>query len=152
MKLPYSEGSVFVVPLGDGGFARGVVARMAPKGRILIGYFFGPRMESDTGIRFDDLNPARALLRIQFADLGLNNKEWRIVGRVPDWNRSEWPIPDFVRRDPLVQRKPRLIRYSDKDPSQVEIEIPIADDTALEPDRLSGYGAVEIKLAKILRK
>jgi len=109
-------------------------------------------MESDTGIRFDDLNPARALLRIQFADLGLNNKEWRIVGRVPDWNRSEWPIPDFVRRDPLVQRKPRLIRYSDKDPSQVEIEIPIADDTALEPDRLSGYGAVEIKLAKILRK
>jgi hypothetical protein len=152
MKLPYSEGSVFVVPLGDGGFARGVVARSAPKGGILIGYFFGPLMESDTAIPLDDLDPTRALFRIQFGDLGLINKEWKIVGNVPDWNRSEWPIPDFVRRDPLEQRKPRLVRYSDNDPSQVEMECPIADDTALTPDRLSGYGAVEIKLTKLLRK
>jgi hypothetical protein len=41
MKLPYSEGSVFLVPLRKGGYARGVVARASPKGKGLLGYFFG---------------------------------------------------------------------------------------------------------------
>ena len=42
MKLPYSEGSVFLVPLTDGGYARGVVARSGPKGKVLFGYILGP--------------------------------------------------------------------------------------------------------------
>ena len=46
MKLPYSEGSVFLVPLRNGGYARGVVARATGEGKGLFGYFFGPRLAS----------------------------------------------------------------------------------------------------------
>jgi len=47
MKSIYDEGSVFLIPLRDGGFARGVVARIAPKRKVLLGYFFGPRLEKE---------------------------------------------------------------------------------------------------------
>jgi hypothetical protein len=43
-KLPDSEGDGFAVPLRDGGYAIGVVARMDRKGSVL-GYFFGPRYD-----------------------------------------------------------------------------------------------------------
>ena len=38
----YGEGDWFAVPLREGGFAAGVVARANPKA-VLLGYFFGPR-------------------------------------------------------------------------------------------------------------
>lgn len=150
MKLPYSEGSVFLVPLRAGGYARGVVARSAPKGRVLLGYFFGPRLESNSTVTLNDLDPSKAVLRIRFGDLGLINKEWPIVGSVPDWNRSEWPMPSFVWRDPLGKMKAHLVHYSDDDPTQKTEGNPVEDDSGLMTDSLSGYGAVEIKLNKLL--
>lgn len=151
MKRPYSEGSVFSVPLRDSGVARGVVARATSRGRVLMGYFFGPRLSSHDAVKLDDLNPANAILRTRFGDLGLINGEWRIHGKVPDWNRSEWPIPNFVRRDPLGKRKAVLIVYSDVDPLRIQAEYPIEDTRGLQPDLMSGYGAVEIRLTKLLR-
>lgn len=149
-ELSYSEGSVFLVPLRKGGYARGVIARSDPKGVVLFGYFFGPRLMSSDSVTFDDLDPAKATLRVMFGALGLRNGEWRILGMAPDWNRSDWPIPDFARRDPLGRMKSRLVRYSDNDPSHREAEYPIEDDSGLATDSLSGYGAVEIKLTKLL--
>jgi hypothetical protein len=149
-KLPYTEGSVILVPLRNGGFARGVVARASPGGKGLFGYFFGPRLASPDAVTADDLAPHKAILRVRFGDLGLINGAWSIHGLVPNWNRSEWPIPDFARRDPLGRLKPRLVRYSDLDPLRIEAEYVIDDDTGLPTDSSSGYGAVEIKLTKLL--
>ncbi len=115
-----------------------------------MGYFFGPCLSSAKGVILSDLDPANAILRIRFGALGLRNGEWPIVGVVPDWIRSEWPMPDFARRDPLGRMKPRLVRYSDDDPSRREAEYAIDDDSGLPTDSLSGYGAVEIKLTKLL--
>jgi hypothetical protein len=42
-KLTYREGDLFVLPLQDLGYAVGLVARSGPRGRVLFGYFFGPR-------------------------------------------------------------------------------------------------------------
>jgi hypothetical protein len=89
MKLPYSEGSVFLVPLRNGGYARGVVARATAKGKTLFGYFFGPRIESTGSTVLDDLNPANATLRIRFGDLGLINGAWPLLGRIPNWDRAD---------------------------------------------------------------
>jgi Immunity protein 26 len=150
-KLPYSEGSVFLVPLRKGGFARGVVARSTAAGKVLLGYFFGPQLASaEAAAALTDLSPANAIVRIRFGDLGLVNGEWQVVGRVPNWSRSEWPVPDFVRRDPLGRLKPRLVRYSDDDPNHIDAEFEIDDDAGLATDSMSGYGAVEIKLTKLL--
>ncbi len=71
MKLPYSEGCVFLVPLREGGYARGVVARAAPQGKVLFGYFFGPRIDSVGKIALEDLVPGNEVLRVRFGDLGL---------------------------------------------------------------------------------
>jgi len=150
MKLPYSEGTVFLVPLRNGGYARGVVARASGEGKVLFGYFFGPLLSSPAAATVNDLDPAEAVLRVIFGDLGLINGEWSVVGTVPNWDRSKWPMPDFVRRDPLGKRKPVLVRYSDTDPLRVEAEYPIEDDSALTPDSAYGYGAVEINLTKLL--
>ncbi len=149
MKLRYSEGSIFLVPLRNGGYARGVAARVDPKGKILFGYFFGPRFETNAAPS-NDLRPDAALLRLRFGALGLQNGSWPILGRLPCWKRTEWPISIFIRRDPLGKRKPRLVRYDDSDPSRIEYEHPLDKDAELQPDSLSGYGLVEIKLTKLL--
>jgi hypothetical protein len=151
MKLPYSEGSVFRVPLRDGGAARGVVARASREGKILLGYFFGPRLAPSDAIRTDDLHPSQAILCVRFGDLGLINGEWTLHGEVPDWNRSEWPMPEFVIIDPTGHKKPVLVHYSDLNPLRAEAECPIDDDRGLPRNFLFGYGAVEIKLTSLLR-
>jgi hypothetical protein len=142
MKLPYREGSVFLVPLSGGGYARGVVARAAPKGKILLGYFFGPRLSSGEAGTSAELRPSDAVLRVRFGDLGLIRGEWPVLGVLPSWSRSEWPMLQFVRRDPLGKMKPRLVEYSDEDPSRRLTERVVEDDAGLQPDSLSGYGAV----------
>jgi len=148
--LPYKEGTVFFVPLRNGGYARGVVARASSEGKVLLGYFFGPRLTSADATSLEDLDPTKAILRVRFGDLGLINGEWPIRGRIPGWNRAQWPMPDFVRKDPLGRKKPVLVRYSNADPTRVETETPTTDDAGLGADSMSGYGSVEIKLTKLL--
>jgi len=147
-NLPYSESSVFLIPLRNGGYARGVVARSSDEGKVLLGYFFGPRLASTNGVALDDLDPANAILRVRFGDLGIVKGEWPVVGTVPNWDRSNWPMPEFVRRDDL-SRKAWLVRYSDDDPNRIEAEDPTDFDSKLGRDSLSGYGAVEIILTKL---
>lgn len=148
-EINYSEGSVFLVPLRDGGYARGVVARMAPEGKVLLGYFFGPRLASTRDGTLDGLVPGEAILCIRFGDLGLINGEWPIVGKIPNWERSKWPMPMFVRRDDL-SRKAWLVRYSNDDPNEIEEEFRTDFDSKLGIDSLAGYGYVEIKLTRLL--
>jgi len=150
MKLPYTEGSLFRVPLPGGGAARGVVARASPEGKVLLGYFFGPRLSSSAPVTADHVDPAHALLRIRFGDLGLINGEWTVHGMVPGWDRSNWPMPDFVIRDPLGKRPPLRVHYSDSDPLEVLTRRPTRNDHGLARDSLFGYGAVEIALDKLL--
>jgi hypothetical protein len=150
MKLPYSEGSAFLVPLRSGGYARGIIARAAPKGRILMGYFFGPRLELPETATIDDLRAGNEVLRLRFGDLGLVKGRWPVLGRPGNWDRSEWPIPHFVTRDPLGIVRPILIQYSDDDPSKQITERIINDDAGLDVDSLAGAGFVEVRLDKIL--
>ena len=149
-RWPYNEGALFFVPLRNGGYARGVVARSGSQGKVLLGYFFGPRLPSIEVAELSNLDPSEAILCLRFGDLGLVNGEWPIWGSIPEWNRSEWPMPDFVRKDPLGRKQSMLVRYSDTDPSQIEIESPASDAGAFGADLMWGYGAVEIKLTKLL--
>src|SRR5689334_4391041 len=150
MKLPYTEGSVFLVPLRGGGFARGVVARRPSRaGGCLLGYFFGPRFEASDNVSFDQLAPGDAVLRARFGDLGLIEGTWPVLGIAPEWDRSKWPFPDFVRREPLTGQA-YLVRYCDTDPRRREFEKAIDPDCDLPTDGLSGSGAVEIRLTKLL--
>src|ERR1700730_8850117 len=149
MKVPYSEGSLFLVPLKSGGYARGVVARATNKGPALIGYFFGPRLASNIDVPRENLVPANAILCVRLGDLGLINGEWQIHGKVPNWKREEWPMPDFVRREP-GKTKPVLVRYSDNFPLRVVKKYPVDDDSKLVRDMGWGDQAVQKRLSDIL--
>jgi hypothetical protein len=148
-KLPYSESSVFLVPLRNGGYARGVVARSNVEGRILLGYFFGPRLASTNEVALEDLEPSSTIHRVRCGDLGLVKGEWQIVGTVSNWDRSKWPMPEFIRRDDL-SKKAWLVRYSDNNPNRIETEFPVEFDSDMPRDSVSGYGAVEITLTRLL--
>jgi hypothetical protein len=151
MKLPYSEGTWFALPLRDTGFAVGVVARARKAGKITICYLFGPRRESvPTLTEVEGLKPVDAIRVLQVGDLSLINGEWPIIGQAASWTRSEWPMPDFVRKDPLSQRAWR-VQYSDKDPGKVEREVPEPFESTLEKDALFGAGAVELVLTSELK-
>lgn len=150
MKLPYKEGSVFLVTLTDGGYARGVVARAGRKGGVLMGYFFGPRLTSPQKAELTDLAPDNAVLRLLFGDLRLINGKWPIIGNVPNWDRSEWPMPDFVLRDVLGCQKRVVVRYADDDPLRIEAEYTVNDASGMPIDSVSGAALVEIKLTELL--
>jgi hypothetical protein len=149
MKLNYKEGTVFSVPLSQG-FATGVVARMAPKGKIVLGYFYGPRMASS--VKLDDFIPGvdNCVLCCRFGDLGLIKGYWPIIGEMTGWQRSAWPMPDFIRRDLLGRLRPVRVQYADDDPGLVIAETVADDDVGLPEDGLAGYGFVEATLDRLL--
>jgi hypothetical protein len=147
-EILYVEGTVFSVPLGDSGYARGVIARASSE--IFFGYFFGPRLLTKDDIKIDGLKPEFAILKTRFGGLGLAKGKWEVIGRIQEWNREQWFMPDFIRRDPLGRLKSRLIRYSDGDPSQMEMNIIAESEKGLLNDGLAGSGFVEERLANIL--
>ena len=151
MKPSYPDSSVFLVPLKDGGFARGVVARTAPGGKMLLGYFFGPRLAAQSEAVLSQLEASDAVLSLRFGDLGLFKGIWPIIGKLPSWDPAKWPMPNAVRRDPLGKIKPILIRYDDNDPSEILSEAVLERDNGLPAEGLAGYGFVEAILSKLLK-
>lgn len=148
--LPYGSGSVFLVPLPAGGIARGVVARTAPKGKIVTGYFFGPRLAPGQAIDLSDLSAEKAIYGARIGDLGLVNGSWIVLRTLPSWDPTKWPTPPAVRRDPLGMIPPILVEYDDKDPSIVLRETPFLGSDDVPTDGLAGYRFVELKLDKLL--
>lgn len=152
MKLPYREGTWFAIPLRLGGFAVGMIVRTTPKGKVILGYFFGPRREFvPTVLEIEDLLPNDALRVIRFGDLALIKGEWPIIGNSTTWDRSRWLIPPFFRIDEL-SGKAWKIYYSDTDPNLVLKEELVQNENAgYERDALLGSGAVELLLTNMLQ-
>lgn len=152
-KLPYKEGDVFAVPLLDKRFALGVVARSPRLGKVLLGYFFryGKTQLPRVGA-IPDLKSQDAVLAVIFGDLGLYRGDWPIVGRVQNWRRDSWPMPSFIRREPLTGAAWK-VTYSEDDPSQ-EVEIVRLHNTGsalnLERDSLRGTESLRATLTKLL--
>ncbi len=151
-KLTYKEGDWIAVTLRNGGYAIGIITRARKGGIALIGYFFGPRYEQIPTMKdVKDLKPSDAVLICDYGDLGLLNKTWSVIGHSRCWDRSEWPMPVFVRRDSITN-KPSKIYYSEENPNTEVFEDICSEEEAdeLPEDGAWGYGAVEIKLSMLL--
>ncbi len=138
------EGEAYGVPLPSGGYATVVVARVAPKSGVTLGYFFGPRAPSVADIgSLEGLSPHMATWIRKFGDLGIVEGTWPRIGRMPGWNRRKWPMPAFKRGSPLDQRLWR-VEYDDDNPNSTPRETPIgeAEAAGLPDDGLSGDVAV----------
>ena len=148
----YEHGSIFFVPLRDGGFARGIVARFDGRG-LVFGYFFGPRLSTvPRELDQTKLFAKDAILVGQFGDIGLRNGEWPLVAKLEDWNSESWPMPLFTshaeREDQVI-----LTEYDEYtlDTKKVMTKLRTEVDAAMLPiDRVMGYGSVEVKLTTLL--
>jgi hypothetical protein len=151
-KVYYREGAWFAVPLREGGYAVGVVARANPKA-ALLGYFFGPKRDNVPSL--DDvahLKPADAVLVGKFGHIGLTQGNWPILGRLEDWDRDEWSMPVFVRYEELTGRSFHVF-YDDNDPNKLLREEQVEAGAAEQgpKDGLMGAGFVEKVLTSQLR-
>ncbi|PWU12030.1 MAG: hypothetical protein C5B50_22215 [Verrucomicrobia bacterium] len=152
MKTSYREGTWFAVPLRSSGYAVGVVVRA--KNGILLCYFFGPRR--DVISKAQEVAPLKsdsAILILRVRDQGLACGDWPIIAQARSWNRSAWPVPVFIRREPLPSGTNWRVYFSNDDPSTRVREEPEPDDRPeLPADSLSGHGAAELKLTALLDK
>jgi len=148
----YQEGDWFAVPLREGGFAIGVVARSNPKA-ALLGYFFGPRRyEAPQLEEAASLRPEDAVLVGKFGHLGLPQGKWPILGQLNGWDRTKWPMPVFVRYEELTGRTFQVF-YDADDPAKLlgEKQVESAATGQNPEDGLMGAGYVEIVLTKRLQ-
>lgn len=147
-QFNYHEGSLFLVPLKDHGFAQGLVCRADGKG-VVFGHFFGPRIHSAADSLSDvRLEPTKALLSGFFGELGLTKGDWPIVGELAEFERRNWPLPVFVRE---IAGQMYVREFNDR------LEIVSEHKVALDAlpvttcrDSVMGYGFVEIRLTKLL--
>lgn len=148
---PLIEGHVIAVPLREGGWAVGVLARADRRG-VGLGYFMPkrytepPEVASLIATSHDD-----AVLICLFGDAALGRGDWVDLGLLPEWHRGEWPVPPFVRRD--LVRGLVIVRYDEQDlvtPSS-EVQASDVETTALPRDDLFGSGAVELVLTALAR-
>ncbi|MGH7743737.1 MAG: immunity 26/phosphotriesterase HocA family protein [Candidatus Dormibacteria bacterium] len=151
--MKYQEGDWFAVPLRDGaGFGVGVIARMAPDRDVLLGYFFGPRLPVIPDMNeVEGLRASQAVMVRRFGALSLARGEWPILGSSRNWERQNWPMPQFARHVEIDNRAWR-VDYPDDDPNAIPRESPITVEgyKLLPRDGMLGAGAVEVLLTKAL--
>lgn len=147
-RKSFANGTVFLVPLRDRGYAVGVLARNSGEGHA-FGYFFGPRIDSGADVDIDRLEPGDAILIGKFGDLELLRGNWPEVGSIRPWDPSRWPIPPLARIDESAG-KAWLSTYDEDFNCTREEEIRVEDANYYPYDRLMGSGSVEIRLTKML--
>jgi hypothetical protein len=150
-RLSYKEGDCFALPLRTEGVARGVVARLDGKG-VVFGYFFGPKVASFAEAVVDDsLRPEKAVLVARFGDLGLQKREWKVIGHIDPWERATWRMPGFLHLDDggdhgFVRHYDDSLKFVGEEPITLSAVSP-----QTPRDALLGYGAVEIRLTRLLK-
>ena len=149
-KINYEEGTCFFVPLRNGGYARGLVARCDGDGRLFV-YFFGPKLSTPTN-EFVKISYQSALIAIKCGDLGLLNGEWKLAGSLAGWDRANWPFPPLFREN-KIEGWAKLSFYDDHTLDFLYEESVEPEKRSWYPeDSLYGYGAAEILLTKLLER
>lgn len=152
MKLPYRNGTWFLVPLRADGYALGVVARHNGRGSA-FGYFFGPKIAArDESQLLSARSPDKRILWGMVGDLGLVRGEWPIASHDPNWQDEHWPMPPFVR----VSDGGEIAFMTEYDPitlkARTERRCPPSLINDHPYDRLMGCGSVELRLTELVAK
>ena len=100
INFPYKEGDWFMLPLEDKGFAIGLVVR-ADKEEKFFSYFFSPRIYKEPKKKYlDSLNPDSAIFVARYQDFKFPHYQtWKTIKNNENFQRKDWPIPEFVRFD-----------------------------------------------------
>jgi Immunity protein 26 len=149
----FPEGTFFSVPLEDGRFAVGIIARRSPKkGKYSghFGYYWGPYKDINSCIaELKKLTADNALIRFNCGGLYLHSGRWKVLGQKQPWFRSEWPFPDFYQNAPGTNVYHR-VRYDEDDIHRAIFHERISDSQGLDEDGVSGALFAEIHLSRAM--
>jgi hypothetical protein len=156
-RIRYDEGQWFAIPLRNGGYALGIIVRGSYKTKGGLGYFFGPKFQTIPDDKDTlDKQPEDAVLITQFGDMGLVNGSWPLIHSSRQFLKDEWPIPKFGIKLPNLPGKGFVREYV----QNVIGELILKKETLVDQlsiinlpvDRISGGGAVEIRLTDLIEK
>lgn len=92
------------IPLPNGGFALGLIARRAEsrkRSRKIFVYLFGPRSNDLSDLKSYLNRAASECLRFGFTwDQEVLTGRWPVIGKVEDFRPDDWPIP-LLKRGPF---------------------------------------------------
>ena len=143
------EGTILAVPLRDGaGTGSGVVVRYAAG--LGVGYFFASLGNAVASGGFTSMEAQNADLICHFADEGIRDGSWSIVGELPGFSRQAWPLPAFGQDLFTVGL---IHRYSgeDIDSPMEQAKVPLSEIDGLPRIGIYGPGAVEVALTERCR-
>lgn len=147
-KIKVKEGDVFVVPLRQGGYGIGLIAREHKT--ITLGYFFD-KIYSTVPEVLDttDIDKWKVTLIGKFSTMGIENGEWPLIKTIINYDRNEWPIPILKMQHPITEQYFAVI-YDDTLINEERQLITEEEAEKLFSHGLYGYGALEKKLSAIL--
>jgi hypothetical protein len=151
-KQRYQAGDWFAVPLPDGGYGLGLVARRS-RGLTTLGYFFGPRRQDLPAVsEVEPLEQGNSVLVRQFSGLALKCGEWPIVARSTPWQPDRWPMPSFSHIDVVDPTRAYRREYDEKDLDRMIWQTDITPEEARQypEDGLSGSVALQTRLNRLL--
>ncbi|MDR1141258.1 MAG: immunity 26/phosphotriesterase HocA family protein [Planctomycetaceae bacterium] len=151
-KINYSEGDCFLVPLENGSYVRGVVARFSGDGKV-FSFFFLPKYEHIADAIVDDyLTPVNSLYVGFHSDLGLLDNRWKVFGKISPWIREDWVLPVLGFTDPTLGKWGEL-RYYDEITLQMcrQERVPIEKVINLPNDGCAGDGYIEGRITHIIQ-
>lgn len=141
------------MPLSDGQFIAGVLARISPQGQqIGLGYFFDEIFSSKPSLEvLRDKRAADAREAVRFSTLSLINGHWAVLGKCAGWNRSEWPMPSSVRQ-PCPTVTAFEVQFDDDDPLQViaSNRISCEVDKQLRTENIYGFEGIRIHMERLI--
>jgi hypothetical protein len=152
-KLPYKEGDWIAVPIENDKYIVGKVARSDGRG-LVLGYFFEPALDKVPPLdAVNKLQPSDAALIRKFGDLGLIRYGWPVIGQTGEWRREEWPVPVFSQIDIIDSSKTYKVYYDDNVDmnSRKTVRVPPDEIVGLPQDGLSGCGALQTRLERIIQ-
>ncbi len=100
-----AEGAVFRIPLSNDRAVTGVIARLERTKSGVLAYMFDTNLSSVDGLTSGKFRSAKLLDIVDVSALDLKAGVWPIIGRLGDWNRSEWPIPIFRDRSGVYSER-----------------------------------------------
>jgi Immunity protein 26 len=146
------EGNVVSIPLTDGRFAVGVLARVETarprKPYGIFVYFFGPYLSSDISQnRISALESSKAILCLKTSALDIYREIWKTVGRIEPWDRKAWPLPELFQNN-LGSNIFYKVRLDERDLVTQTQRTRMLNDGGLTTNDLYGSGAAQVELSK----
>lgn len=146
-RRPYVEGDWFAIPIDEGCFAAGRIARVHATGRIVFAYLFGPFVQQPTLTDLEALSAEAAVMIGMVGDRGLMLGEWPVLGSGA-WVRDAWPLMPFRNVDPITG-KVRRVEYADSDLTMPVVwQVSEDEMTSAPQDTLYGHVSLQNHLRK----